>query len=107
MPRKAAKRYPPLPKSIEAPSGPISIEFSDVLDGKVDTESTMGQYDYLRRLISIRRKMPRRQQWHTLFHEYVHLWLHDSGITNGLNEDLEEAIADAISTGLMRERFGA
>lgn len=107
--RKPAKRYPPLPKQIEAPSGTIQIVLADDLDGKnpkPDDVDTMGQYDQLARLISIRRKMSRRQQWHTLFHEFTHLWLGESGLTNGLSHELEEAVCDAVSTGLMRERFG-
>jgi len=106
--KKAVKRYPPLPTQIDAPSGPISIVFSDDLDGPNPTPEdagTMGQYDPLERVISIRRKMSRRQAWHTAYHEFVHLWLHESGISNGLNHDLEEAICDAVSTGLMRYRF--
>lgn len=107
--RATAKRYPPIPTQIDAPSGVIQIVVSDDLDGKnarPEDADTMGQYDPLARLISIRRKMPRRQQWHTLFHEFTHLWLHESGLTNGLANDLEEALCDAISTGMMRERFG-
>jgi Zn-dependent peptidase ImmA (M78 family) len=108
-PRKPAKRYPPIPTQVDAPSGIIQIEMRDDLDGKdakPDDPDTMGQYDPLNRTIALRRKMPRRQQWHTLFHEYVHLWLNESGISNGLNGEFEEAVCDAISTGMMRERFG-
>jgi hypothetical protein len=50
--------------------------------------------------------MSRRQQCHTLFHEFTHLCLAESWLTNGIGHELEEAICDAISTGLMRERFG-
>jgi Zn-dependent peptidase ImmA (M78 family) len=106
---KPAKRYPPLPKQIDAPSGVIQVEFRDDLDGKdakPDDPDTMGQYDPLNRIISLRRKMPRRQQWYTLYHEMGHLWLHESGLTNGLNDAIEEAIADAYATGLMRYTFG-
>lgn len=106
--RKTARRYPPIPTQIDAPSGVIQIILADNLDGKnprPEDADTMGQYDPLAREIAIRRKMSRRQQWHTLFHEFVHLWLGESGITNGLNNDLEEAICDAVSTGMMRERF--
>ena len=109
MSKRPAKRYPALPKEIDAPSGRISIEMSDDLDGKdakPEDADTMGQYDPLARIISIRRKMPRRQQWYTLFHEFVHLWLDESGLSNGLNIDLEEAICNAVATGMMRERFG-
>jgi Zn-dependent peptidase ImmA (M78 family) len=106
---KGRRTYPPIPESIDAPSGRIQIVMSDDLDGKnpkPDDVDTMGQYDYLTRIISLRRKMTRRQQWFTLFHELTHLWLHESGLTNGLNHQLEEAICDAVGTGMMRERFG-
>ncbi len=108
--KKPAKRYPPIPKSIDAPSGVISIEFSDDLDGKnpkPEDADTMGQYDQLNRLISLRRKMSRRQAWYTLFHEMTHLWLDESGLSNGLSHELEEALCNAVATGLMRYKFGA
>ena len=107
--RTTPRKYPPIPTQIDAPSGAIQIVLADDLDGKnptPDDTDTMGQFDPLSRLISLRRKMSRRQQWYTLFHEEVHLWLHESGISNGLNGKLEEAICDAVATGMMRERFG-
>lgn len=109
--RKAkGRRFSPIPTQIDAPSGIIQIVLSDDLDGqdpKPEDTDTMGQYDYLTRIISIRRKMPRRQQWFTLFHEFAHLWLHESGLSNQMNEQSEEAVCDCVATGMMRYIFGA
>lgn len=106
MARKPVKRYPPIPPQFDAPSGVITVELSDTLEN-APNETTMGQYDYLTRVISLRKSMPRRQQWYTLYHEMTHLWLHESGLSNALPDDAEEAICDAVATGMMRYQQSA
>lgn len=105
MTRKPAKRYPALPNEVEAPGGIVAVEIVDNLDDKPG-ELVMGHYHMVDRTIRLRKKMRREQQWRTYFHELTHLWLSDAGITNNLTQEGEEAIADAVASGLMRERFG-
>lgn len=105
--RRPAKRYPAIPAEVEAPGGRVSVEVADGLDDKKnEDEIVMGHYHMIDRTIRVRRKMRREQQWRTYFHELTHLWLSDAGLSNGLPGELEEGIADAIASGMMRERFG-
>lgn len=103
----AKRKYPPLPKVLHAPGGPVTIRYVAKLDAMPSGETTMGEYDPLTREISIKRDLRPPILFATLYHEFVHVWLADSGLTNGLGDgQLEEALCDAIATGMMRWQHG-
>lgn len=99
------KRLPPIPRTIEAPGGRVTVAQVDapLLNG---TMECWGLYDSSHRHIQIDRTIPLRHRWQVLFHELAHVALIDAGLDNGIEYRLHEAICDAIATARMRERFG-
>ena len=87
-----------------APAGSVRVEIVKLPE--TDTTMDLGHFVLSERIIRLKKGMRREQQWHTLYHEIAHVWLADSGIGNGLDDPLEEALCDAISTGMMRLKFG-
>jgi|DEB19_MinimDraft_3_1074340.scaffolds.fasta_scaffold03607_7 Zn-dependent peptidase ImmA (M78 family) len=102
---KRVMRYPPLPKAIEGPGGPVRVIVSKQPIRHEHAEC-WGLYDSELRTITIDGRAAPRQRWKTFFHELVHVAILDSGLDNGLSDALHEAICDAIATARMRERFG-
>lgn len=100
-----AKRYPPLPRRLEQPGGPVTIKLGSRLtdDGG---HAASGHYANRERVITIDRTEPRSFQWLVLFHELTHVALLDSGLAQTLSDEVQEVLCDAIATARMRERFG-
>lgn len=99
-----ARRYPALPKTIEAAGGTVTVQLVDrIVEGGTEC---WGLYDPAKRLITIDRTAMRAHQWRTLFHEEAHVWLVDAGLDNGIEHRLHEVICEAIATGRMRAAFG-
>ena len=65
-------------------------------------EELFGYFHEAERRISILGTMSKNAQWRTLWHEWMHCVLQDSGLANGLKLELEEALCDATSAALMR-----
>lgn len=97
-------RYPPLPKSVQAPGGLIKV-ITTKDNIKHENAECWGLYDPEMRTITIDMKAAPRQRWLTFFHELTHVALIDSGLNNGMSDALHEAICDAVATQRMRERF--
>ena len=98
------KTYPKLPTEIAAPAGRVTVEIVALPESKDEIE--MGHFHLVDRTIRLKKGMRREQQWRTYFHECAHVWLADSGLSNGLPHDVQEAICDAVGSGLFQERFG-
>ena len=103
------KRFPPIPKVVRCPGGdvPVSVVPKKEMQKWADKgEELLGYYNEKDRYIWVLREMPPEQRWRVFYHEWSHVLLEDSGITNGLNHEMEEALCDAISAARMRERWG-
>lgn len=103
-PKRKVVRYPPLPASLEAAGGTVTIELVDAI--RHEGTECWGLYDHARRHVAIDRTATRAHQWRTLFHEMAHVAILDAGLDNGIEDRLHEALCDAWATSRMRERFG-
>lgn len=99
------KRFPPLPRVVDAPGGPVTVRFGLALKDD-EGKAALGHYEDRPRLITIDASEPRRHQWLILFHELAHVAIRDSGVGHALTDTVEEILCDAIATARMRERFG-
>lgn len=98
------KRFPPLPKTVNAPGGPITVKRAKkIVSGGVEC---WGLWEDHTRTITIDTTAPASHQWKVLYHEIAHAWLNDSGLENGLSHELVEALCDCIGAARYRERFG-
>ena len=105
MKRKPVKRYPPIPAMVEGPAGPCTVrQHKESI--KYEGGECGGLWDPEERTIDIDARASRRAQWAYLYHEWGHVVLTDSGLSNALPDDAQEAICDALSAARMRERFG-
>lgn len=102
--KKAAKRYPPIPKTAEGPGGSVEVRLVRALHH--GGQDCWGLYDPAERLISIDNSAGKAHQWRIYFHEWAHVALCDAGLDNALTHELHEAVCDALATARMRERFG-
>lgn len=104
--------YPALPKVVDSSGGPVRVRLvkrpRDYDDPKHRPRKTpcWGTYSASRRLIEIDCRAPRAFQWLTLFHEWTHAALMDSGVAEILRSRKHEAVCESIATARMRERFG-
>jgi Zn-dependent peptidase ImmA (M78 family) len=103
----AARRvsFPPLPKTVSAPGGEVTVVLSPKIKHP-DGSECWGIWDESIRTITLDRTATKRHQWKVLFHELCHVALDDSGLSNGMEASIVEAICDAIASARMRERFG-
>lgn len=105
-------KFPRLPKVVQAAGGPVKVVLvkrpRDHDDAKHRPRKTpcWGTYSASRRLIEIDEAVDRQFQWHTLWHEWTHVALMDSGVAEILDTREEEAICEALATARMREMFG-
>ncbi len=98
------KRYPALPKTVNAPGGLITVKKSKkIVSGGIEC---WGLWEDHVRTITIDSTAPMAHQWKVFYHEVAHAWLADSGLENGLTHEMAEALCDAIGAGRFRERFG-
>lgn len=94
-------RYPPLPRTVSAPSGPVAIVLKPTA-----AKGKMGSFDPSARTVTVDSALSPDRQWWVLFHEMAHVALWDSGTANLMKKRVQEAVCDAIATARMRERFG-
>lgn len=97
------RRFPRLPASVSAPTGPVRIVVSSL--DLTDADS-YGHWHELTRTVTINSTLPRWQQWVTLYHELAHVALSDCGMDEMMPSESLEAICDAIAMARFRERFG-
>jgi hypothetical protein len=97
-------KYPALPTTVEAPGGTITVILKPTLRHPDGTEC-WGMFDLANRTIEIATAAPKRHQWRTLYHEWCHAALDDSGISQGMTEAMQETLCECIATARMRERF--
>lgn len=107
MPTKKprAKRYPPIPASLDLPGGPVPVTVctrKEMEKWADPGEELWGYFHEGERRISVLGTLSREAQHRVLWHEWTHAMLQDSGLANGLNHELEEALCDAVSSALMR-----
>jgi hypothetical protein len=85
-----------LPRTLYSALGPIPVELVDKLPADPEM-MTYGRFIGHTRSIELSREIPSAEaRIHTLFHEWVHVAMTDSGVTHMLDARLEEAICDAI-----------
>lgn len=101
----SVKRYPPLPKSVDAPGGTVTVQRGSNLRAENNT-ACWGYWEPEKRLIMIDKSAEMRHQWKVLFHELHHVALDDSGLSHGMTDELVEACCDATATARVCERFG-
>ncbi len=93
-------RYPPMPKMIGAPGGPIRVRL--VKRERADSgEPAWGTWEPATRTIRIERGAPVAQRWRTFWHEWTHAMMDDQGIGELLSEPGAESLCQAIRTGMM------
>jgi hypothetical protein len=89
-----------LPLTMYSPLGPIPV----VPVGEIPSEPevmVMGRYNYGNRTIEISSSVRNREgRLMVAFHEWVHVVLMDSGVSQFLSPQAEEAVCDAIGTAL-------
>jgi hypothetical protein len=97
------KRLPPLPKIVNSQLGPVEVRH--VKNPKLKKRPVFGYLRPRRRRIYVDVSVPLVQQWHTLYHELVHLEFFDSGARNALSPggEQEELLCDLFATMRMRE----
>ena len=101
-----ARRYPPLPKSVQGAGGTLTVEVVASLHKTGDEEDTLGDFNPSTRHIRVLKSLRGDQRWLVFYHELAHAALWDSGAHNALPGPAEEIVADAIATARLRERFG-
>ena len=104
-PAKRGPSFPPLPKTLTAPGGDVTVILSPKIKHP-DGDECWGMWDESIRTITLDKTATKRHQWRVLFHELCHVALDDAGLSNGMNDELVEAVCDAIASARMRERFG-
>jgi hypothetical protein len=97
------RRLPPIPAAISSPQGPIPVRIVKRIGKRKHT--IMGRYRLTKRRIEIRANMPRRVQWHTLYHEQYHSILCDSGLHNAFSDEQQELLCDLYASARMGEWF--
>jgi hypothetical protein len=102
--RSPRVKYPPLPRTLEGPAGPVTVVRKSPI--VCDGVACWGLWDEATRTITIDHTATMRHQWKTYFHEAAHVALDDSGLSNGLSNELVEALCDALAAARLRERFG-
>lgn len=98
-----ARTYPPLPKSVMAPGGEVTVWLVDKAGTNGDA---WGTWQEATRTVEIEKSAQPRHRWRVFYHEMTHVALDDAGLSNGMPEELVEAICDAMASARMRERFG-
>lgn len=100
MPRRK-KALPALPHSIDSLLGPVEVHIVENLDnGKC-----LGRFLTNVRLIELEKQQTHKQMWQTLYHEWVHVVLWDSGCQLKLKD--EEYVCDVIAMWRVRELIEA
>lgn len=94
---RPAADVPALPAFVHTALGPIPVERVSELKDVETGEELFGYVNLHLRRISIRTELDPRAAWATLFHEQVHLWLHDAGLELGKDE---ERVCDVIGTAM-------
>lgn len=102
MPRS----LPPIPRSIKLAAGRVIVRrVKKMLEG----ESSLGKYDFAKRVIHIDHSLEVNPAWLTLRHERAHAVLMDAGIIEWPDMDqnhrsqLEERICDAFAAADVAE----
>ena len=90
-------RLPSVPRSMHTALGEVRVRQVK----KVDTEDSLGEYDSVKRLITLKKGLDHVQKHRTLWHEWVHVVLHDAGVDSLLKDKQEEAVCNAIATALV------
>lgn len=91
-----------IPSSVHSALGPVPVEFVPNLKDQKGVDC-LGTWNYNDRKLRLRPEQPAVVAWQTFFHEKVHMWLNDAGVTGFLSEKQEEAVCDALSTAMLAE----
>lgn len=98
------KSYPRLPAKVSAPGGDVTVHL--LKHPTVNGIEVWGSWETAKRRIEINSTNARDIQWHTLYHELMHVALTDSGAKQMFKNKEQELLCDAVATARMRERFG-
>lgn len=93
---------PEIPASVFTPIGQVPVELVPDLKDQ-DGDECLGTWNYGERKLRLRPGQSPAALWQTLFHEKVHMWLSDSGVSTFLTDKQEEAICDCLSSALLAE----
>jgi hypothetical protein len=97
--RGATKR----PSTIKSALGPVAVRYVDeIRDSKgKKVDGVIGYFMGDMREIQVKNGLHPTQEAHTLQHEFIHLALWDSGVSQSLTKEQEEAVCDAVATALV------
>lgn len=73
--------------------------------GKKLKLDVLGLFSGTHRRIQVKTGLHPTQERHTLFHEWVHLVLWDSGLSNIFSAEQQEAICDALASALVVSHY--
>jgi Zn-dependent peptidase ImmA (M78 family) len=93
---------PTLPNEVFSHLGPVPVEYRYKLKPK-KWGRLFGLFKRRSRRILVDTHPPFVQQWHTVMHEKIHVWLFDAGVSSILSRKQEEAVCDAVATALIAE----
>ncbi len=103
------RRWPPIPRKLDGLAGPITVKVRRVESfAASDGDHCWGLYKPERREIHLATKLPPAIRWHTLAHEWAHVWLLDSGVVNVIRGDgadrdqAIELICDSLASAFVR-----
>lgn len=93
----ARKDLPPIPPVIHTACGPFRVELVSKL---IETDECYGRVSYRDRRIELDADMALPSAWATLWHEVVHAWLMEAGVSE-LPEATEEKVCDVLGSALV------
>lgn len=90
-----------LPAVVEGIAGPITVGRPPaVVDEK--GHPLFGEWRPLNRHLVVLSTLDRRAAWVTFYHELVHSWLQDTGVTHMLTKAEEESTCETVALGLLK-----
>lgn len=95
-------KLPRIPQSVHTSIGRVPVELVPNLKDQ-QGDDCLGTWNFGDRKIRLRPEQAPVTAWQTFFHEKVHMWLSDSGVSETLTVKQEESICDALSTALLAE----
>lgn len=85
---------PPIPASVPSPLGPVPVLIVENLHEKHQREDCLGYFNPVSRTVEIDPEAVLVVQWHTYYHEAMHVALWDAGLNNVLSEEQIEQVCD-------------
>jgi hypothetical protein len=95
-------QLPPLPSHIPSLKGPVPVYLVEAVPC-----GAWGYWEPEGRTISVQAKLTILDQWHTLFHEAIHMALADADVSDDLGTKREEVVCRSLSLWLVGQMVSA